>query len=197
MFSILLNGVIYLNINLELKQNDKFIEVYNSNILLDSIEYDNAAEAETDFNNIISGINSGATFLNLDDLEFTNNKTIDISSEKSYDVNIVNEEPIDVSLPNPDEYESVLLYQEVSLLDGVAQTISIPSGANKIQISAYVDTGETATIKLGESTIGIPLNDTSGGYVSPSNGILYSKVNQVVVESTGDATLYLLVEGVE
>jgi hypothetical protein len=52
-------------------------------------------------------------------------------------------------------------------------------------------------LKLGDSTIGIPIDDSSGGYVSPQGGHRWVKVNKLTLESEAGATVQILVEGVE
>ncbi len=90
----------------------------------------------------------------------------------------------------------VLLCQSVTIEAGVSQTIDIPWGSDRISISAYARAGESATLKLGDSTIGIPIDDSSGGYVSPQGGYRWVKVNKLTLESEAGATVQLLVEGV-
>jgi len=66
MLSILLNGVLYVNCSLEIRRNDKYIDIYNSGVLLRQITYADAAAATSAFNAIVSGIQSGSAFLNID-----------------------------------------------------------------------------------------------------------------------------------
>ena len=68
MLSILLNGVLYVNCSLEIRKNDKYIDIYNSGILLKRVTYASAAAATSAFNSIVSGIESGSAFLNIDSI---------------------------------------------------------------------------------------------------------------------------------
>lgn len=66
MLSILLNGVLYVNCSLEIRRNDKYIDIYNSGVLLRRVAYTDASAATNAFNAIVSGIQSGSAFLNID-----------------------------------------------------------------------------------------------------------------------------------
>ncbi|MDK2801507.1 MAG: hypothetical protein PWQ70_3126 [Clostridiales bacterium] len=73
MISILLDGVIYLRPNLTIKQDDKFIIIFNDSIEVKRIEYSNSTTATTKFNGIIGALkglndNTGPFFINLDSL---------------------------------------------------------------------------------------------------------------------------------
>ena len=73
MISILLDGVIYLRPNLTIKQDDKFIIIFNDSIEVKRIEYGDSTTATTKFDSIIDALkglndNTGPFFINLDSL---------------------------------------------------------------------------------------------------------------------------------
>ena len=69
MLSILLNGVLYVNCSLEIRRNDKYIDIYNSGVLLRRVAYADAAAATSKFNGIVTALGTLNTFfLNLDTL---------------------------------------------------------------------------------------------------------------------------------
>jgi len=73
MISILLDNVIYLRPNLTIKQDDKFIIIFNDSIEVKRIEYSDSAAATTKFNGIIVALkglneNIGPFFIDLDSL---------------------------------------------------------------------------------------------------------------------------------
>lgn len=73
MISILLDNVIYLRPNLTIKQDDKFIVIFNDSIEVKRVEYSDSTTATTKFNSIIDALeglneNIGPFFIDLDSL---------------------------------------------------------------------------------------------------------------------------------
>lgn len=73
MISILLDNVIYLRPNLTIKQDDKFIVIFNDSIEVKRVEYSDSTTATTKFNSIIDALeglndNTGPFFIDLDSL---------------------------------------------------------------------------------------------------------------------------------
>ena len=80
MISILLDNVIYLRPNLTIKQDDKFIIIFNDSIEVKRIEYSDSTTATTKFDSIIGALkirfmvviglndNTGPFFIDLDSL---------------------------------------------------------------------------------------------------------------------------------
>jgi len=73
MISILLDNVIYLRPNLTIKQDDKFIVIFNDGVEVKRIEYSDSTTATTKFDSIIDALkglndNTGPFFINLDSL---------------------------------------------------------------------------------------------------------------------------------
>lgn len=73
MISILLDNVIYLRPNLTIKQDDKFIVIFNDSIEVKRVEYSDSTTAATKFNGIIDALeglndNTGPFFIDLDSL---------------------------------------------------------------------------------------------------------------------------------
>lgn len=73
MISILLDNVIYLRPNLTIKQDDKFIIIFNDSIEVKRIEYSDSTKATIMFDSIIGTLkglndNIGPFFIHLDSL---------------------------------------------------------------------------------------------------------------------------------
>lgn len=100
----------------------------------------------------------------------------------------ISDEP---AVPSP-----IMLSEKVELDPGVPQTLNIPWGADRVSVSAFVEEEGEASLKLGDGAEGIPLNASSGGYISPPNGHKWSKTAKVILESEDGAIVHILVEGV-
>jgi hypothetical protein len=97
---------------------------------------------------------------------------------------------------SPSVASPVLYCQAVTLEAGVPQTIEVPWGADYISISAHVESGQTATMTIGDTGPNIIINDAAGKYISPQGGFKWTKASKITLSSDAGATVYLLVEGV-
>lgn len=102
----------------------------------------------------------------------------------------------EVDASSPAIHDKVLVSNSYTLEAVGSQDIAIPFTNRRFSISVVAGSGEIAVLKKAGSTKGIPINDTTGGYMSPEKGEIWAECSSINISSTDGATVTVIVEEV-